>query len=117
MPSHSLTPRLRRVPVLAALTGLVALAAFSTLGLSACAFSEQASGYSQSPMCAQQKRKCKEYARVRKQAGEKNAAVLELQREDCEASQRACAESVKNLEAPSYPWDTPARSWRDVMFR
>jgi hypothetical protein len=108
MSSHPLALRLFHVLLLSALAGL---------GLGACAFSDQASGYSQSPVCAQQERKCKEYARVRKQAGEKNAAMLELQREDCEASQRACAESVRNLQEPVYPGDAPARSWRDVMFR
>jgi len=90
-------------------------AAASILVFSAC--TRQSQAYGQSPVCNQAERACKHYDKVRKQAGSDQGAGLDLLREDCEASQRACAESVRNLEPSAYPEQTPARSWQDLFGR
>ena len=90
-------------------------AAASTLVFSAC--TRQGYAYSQSPVCAQQKTRCENYAKQRKLAGKgPEGEGLRLMREDCEASQRACAESMETLQpGPAYPRETPARNWQDLF--
>jgi hypothetical protein len=87
------------------------------LALVASACTRQGQAYGQSPVCNQAERACKHYNKVNKQAGKDEGAGLDLLREDCEASQRACAESVQNLQPSSYPSETPDRSWRDLLTR
>ncbi|MCD6024443.1 MAG: hypothetical protein K0Q91_1359 [Fibrobacteria bacterium] len=75
---------------------------------------QQAGAYRGSPVCKQAESKCKYYSKVRKQAGgRENGAALEAMREDCEASQRACAESVRydqnSLSEPAHPTEIPNR--------
>jgi hypothetical protein len=82
------------------------------LAVSAC--TRQAQAYRENPMCRQAESTCKHYEKMRKQAGRDEGAGLDLLREDCEASQRACAESVQNLQPSAYP-EAPERSWRDLM--
>jgi hypothetical protein len=66
---------------------------------------QQAGAYRGSPVCKQAESRCESYSKMRKQAGDReNGAALEAMREDCEASQRACAESVRyDLNSPSEP--------------
>jgi hypothetical protein len=83
------------------------------LVVSAC--TRQGQAYGQSPVCRQAENTCKQYEKTRKQAGRDEGAGLDLLREDCEASQRACAESVQNLQPSAYPSQTPDRGWRDLL--
>jgi hypothetical protein len=75
---------------------------------------QQAGAYRGSPVCKQAESRCEYYSKVRKQAGgRENGAALEAMREDCEASQRACAESVRYdqnpLSEPAHPAEIPNR--------
>lgn len=94
---------------------MVFFAAAVALVFSAC--TRQGYAYGQSPVCKQQETRCEAYAKQRKTAGKgPEGEGLRLLREDCEASQRACAESLQSLKPSAYPQQTPARSWRDALW-
>jgi len=80
--------------------------------LTAC--SRQGLAYKESPVCKQAKTVCAQYKKTLKQADGKSGAGIDQLREDCEGSQRACAESVQNLQGTPYPDD---RQSRDPLYR
>lgn len=76
-------------------------------GLSGC--SQQAGAYSANPICREARQKCQTYHRAVKLANTDRGVGMELLREDCEASQRACAEGVSRSLETSYPEDPGKR--------
>ena len=65
--------------------------------------SNQAAAYRESPICKQRKQKYEAYQRARKQAHGDKGDALKWMREDYEATERACAESVRTLQDNSLP--------------
>lgn len=64
----------------------------------------QARAYNHNPMCRQAEQTCKAYYKTLEQTKPaQGGAGLELMREDCEASQRACAEGVRTTEDSPTP--------------
>lgn len=70
-------------------------------GVTAC--SNQARAYSANPICHEARKKCEVYHRTVQRMKTDQGAGMELLREDCEASQRACAEGVSRSLETSYP--------------
>lgn len=95
--SVALLPR-RALPAL-----LVATVA--ACGISGCA---QQFAYNDNPICREARQKCQAYHRTLKITQTDEGAGMALLREDCEASQRACAEGVSRSLETSYP-DEPGK--------
>jgi hypothetical protein len=68
-----------------------------------CGCSSQAWAYEGSPICKQRKQKYEAYQKARKKAHGDKGDALKWMREDYEATERACAESVRTLQESSAP--------------
>ena len=85
---------------------LITVAAATTGGVAGC--SNQARAYSANPICHEARQKCEVYHRTVQRMKTDQGAGMDLLREDCEASQRACAEGVSRSLETSYP-EEPGR--------
>jgi hypothetical protein len=101
----------------------VLLAVFITSGAGAVSVpvngcSSQASAYRGNPMCKQAEQKCRLYYETMDRTKTDRGAGIELLREDCEASQRACADGVSRSLETSHPGEPGERArWQDVFYR
>jgi hypothetical protein len=65
--------------------------------------SHQGVAHNANPMCRQAEQKCKVYHETMERAKSDHGAGIDLLREDCEDSQRACAEGVNRSLESSHP--------------
>jgi hypothetical protein len=93
----------------ALLTLITAAALTATLSFSLAGCSRQAGAYSANPMCKQAQDKCKLYYETMDRTKTDRGAGIDLLREDCEASQRACADGVSRSLETSHPGEPGAR--------
>jgi hypothetical protein len=75
---------------------------FIAIGLfTAC--TKQGRAYNQNPICRQSEQKCNLYYDTMERTKTDRGAAIDLLREDCEDSQRACAEGVSRRLETSFP--------------
>lgn len=79
------------------------------MGFAVAGCSSQAGAYGNNPMCRQAQQKCKLYYETMDRTKTDRGAGIDLLREDCEASQRACAEGVSRDVETSHPGEPGKR--------
>lgn len=71
--------------------------------------SRQAVAYKDNPMCRQATQKCELYYETMERAKTDRGAAIDILREDCEHSRRACAEGVSRSLESSHPGEPGKR--------
>jgi outer membrane murein-binding lipoprotein Lpp len=87
----------------------IAAALAGTLSFSLAGCSSQAMAYKENPICREAQQKCKVYYETMDRTKTDRGAGIDLLREDCEASQRACADGVSRSLETSHPGEPGAR--------